>query len=405
MSEEEKIESEEGLPSGDVFDLSDEEFEKLGDSFMDETFEDSSEKEELTEESEASAEDSNENSDFEEESEEASSNDVDEETDTKDESDSDKESDEESEGDDTDSTDDDDTADSESDGDDESEKDDPVKDASSNHEDFFKKVTTPFRANGKEMHIDNPDDVVRLMQMGANYNRKMAALKPNLKILKMLEKNELLDEGKLGFLIDIDKKNPEAITKLLKDSKIDPVDIDLEGPEDYSSPDYKVSDKEIDLDTVLDDLKDSDTYTKTLDAVASWDDESKQIVADMPQLVKVIDDHMASGIYNRISTAVQKERMFGRLTGVSELEAYKTVGDRLHAEGAFDDLSSDTSQEKPSVNKPATKKSADVKKRQAKRKAARSTKPAAPSSKVSEDYNPLAMSDEDFEKQLDSKFL
>ena len=51
------------------------------------------------------------------------------------------------------------------------------------------------------------------MQMGAGYGRKLQDMQPHLKTLRMLEKNNLLDEGKLSYLIDLDQKNPDAIKK------------------------------------------------------------------------------------------------------------------------------------------------------------------------------------------------
>ena len=87
------------------------------------------------------------------------------------------------------------------------------------------------------------------MQMGANYNKKMAALKPNLKLLKLLENNGLLSEEKLSFLIDLDKKNPDAITKLVKDSGLDPLEMDV-SKSDYKPNTYTVHDREVELDSV-----------------------------------------------------------------------------------------------------------------------------------------------------------
>lgn len=75
-----------------------------------------------------------------------------------------------------------------------------------NYEQEYKRILAPFKANGKEVEVKSVDDAITLMQMGANYQKKMAALKPNLKILKILENNGLLDEGKLSFLIDLDKR-------------------------------------------------------------------------------------------------------------------------------------------------------------------------------------------------------
>ena len=274
-----------------------------------------------------------------------------------------------------------------------------------NFEEVYKKITSPFKANGKMMQVDNPDDVVRLMQMGANYNRKMAALKPNLKVMKMLEKNELLDEDKLNFLIDLDKKNPAAIAKLLKDSNIDPVDMDLDTSDEYKASNYTVDDREVDLDRIIDSIKDTDTYNQTLEVVGTkWDAKSKQTVANEPELLQVINDHMASGVYDLISTEVEKERMFNRLEGVSDIQAYHLIGDRLQAEGKFNHLAK--SQEEPTQKPAPVRQKAEPAKKDTrdKRRAASPAKKAS-SSEAAEDFNPLSLSDDEYMKKFAPNLL
>lgn len=266
----------------------------------------------------------------------------------------------------------------------------------------YEKLTQSFKANGKDISVANVDEAISLMQMGANYNKKMAALKPNLKLLKLLENNKLLDEAKLSYLIDLDKKNPEAITKLLKDSGIDPLDVDLEKESEYKPNTYTVHDKELELDEVLANLQDTPTYGQTLDIVGNkWDGPSKQIVADNPQLLTLINDHVARGIYAVISKEVERERLFGRLNNVTDLEAYKIVGDNLEANGAFDHLN--PVQKQVVKVAPLTKKAADPK-LVSKKRAASSTQKTAPS-KLPDDFNPLGMSDEEFGKLVVPKFL
>ena len=60
------------------------------------------------------------------------------------------------------------------------------------------RVLSPIKANGREIQVSSVDDAIQLMQMGANYHKKMAALKPNLAVLKMLEQHGLLDQEKLS---------------------------------------------------------------------------------------------------------------------------------------------------------------------------------------------------------------
>lgn len=275
---------------------------------------------------------------------------------------------------------------------------------------FYEQVTAEFRANGKPMKVDKPEDVVRLMQMGANYNRKMAALKPNLKIMKMLEKHELLDEGKLGFLIDLNQKNPAAIARLLADSEIDPLDFNLDQGAQYKASDYSVDDREIALDEVVEELKESPTYAKTINLVTQkWDDASKQTVANEPQLLKILDSHMASGVYDRISTEVEQERVFGRLNGMSDLEAYTFVGDAIAARGGFDDLKGNsqpsTHRTTPKPDSTSPQRKVEDQQRRNKRRAASPSKAAAPASKDETGFTPLGMSDEEYLKQFDAKFL
>ena len=205
----------------------------------------------------------------------------------------------------------------------------------------YKRLLTPFRANGREITVTSVDDAISLMQMGANYNKKMAALKPNLKLMKLLENNGLLSEEKISWLIDLDKKSPDAINKLVQDSGLNPMDFDAEKAGEYKPKIHTVDEREMELDTVLDDLQSTPTYNRTLAIVSKeWDGASKQVIAGSPQLLKVINSHVESGIYDLISKEVERERVFGRLNGLSDIEAYRQVGDALQARGGFNHLGS-----------------------------------------------------------------
>jgi hypothetical protein len=274
----------------------------------------------------------------------------------------------------------------------------------------YKRLLAPFKANGREIAVKGVDDAIALMQMGANYNKKMAALKPNLKLMKLLENNGLLSEEKIGFLIDLEKKDPAAINKLVKDSGIDPMDLDAEKASGYKQTAYTVDDREIELDTVLDDLQGTPSYNRTLEIVSTkWDGASKQVIAGNPQLLKVINDHVQSGIYDLISKEIESERVFGRLSGLSDIEAYRQVGDALHAKGAFNSLGQGSSQTPqktatPPVVVPPKPKKVEDDKLKDKRRAASSTKPAAPTTQA-KDFNPLALSDDEFSKLVNKQFL
>jgi len=268
----------------------------------------------------------------------------------------------------------------------------------------YERILAPFKANGRDVTPKSVEDAISLMQMGANYNKKMAALKPNLKLMKLLENNGLLSEEKLSYLIELDKKNPGAINKLMKDSGIDPMDLDAEKAGEYKPKIHSVDDREIELDTVLDEIQGTASYNRTLEIVSKeWDGPSKQVIAGQPQLLKVINDHIASGIYDQISTEVDRERMFGRLNGMSDIEAYRQVGDAIQARGGFntDPLKAVATVKPPVIVVPKPK--ADTEILNDKRRAASSTKATAPSV-TNKDFNPLAMSDAEFSKMADTRY-
>jgi len=268
----------------------------------------------------------------------------------------------------------------------------------------YEKLLAPFRANNKDMQVNNVDEAIQLMQMGANYSKKMAAFKPIMKMAQMLENNGLLSEDKLSYLIDLDKKDPSAIAKLVKDAKIDPDDIDVNGDTEYEPKDtYNVSDKEVELESTLAEIRDTDSYGKTLDVITNkWDESSKQTLLDNPAAIPVINNHISLGLYDKISDVVERQRMLGNLKGVSDLDAYMTIGDKLEKEGAFNDQ--EATPEKTDAVKPNASKPKDDAVTRKRKKAASPAKRASSKKKDMSDFNPLSMSDEDFDKIASSQF-
>lgn len=287
--------------------------------------------------------------------------------------------------------------DEDSDQDQEDEKETSTDTPESQLEELFK----PFKANGREMAVSSVAEAKQLMQMGANYNKKMTALKPGLRVLRMLENNGLMDEKELSFLIDIQKRKPEAISKLLKDSGINPLDIDLDKSSDYKEGDYSVSDTQLNVEEALEKIRDSSAFNRTVNLVTKeWDDGSKQFFSSSPDALVEINGHIESGIFDIVQGEMEKQRMLGGLTGLNDIQAYKVVGDMLNAQGKFDKASAQKSSQAPKVQ-PNTKtvKQPDPKIK-AKKQAAGLTKGSKVNQEPDNDFNPLALSDEEFEKQF-----
>ncbi|MEG0589788.1 hypothetical protein, partial [Aurantimicrobium sp.] len=263
----------------------------------------------------------------------------------------------------------------------------------------YEAVMAPFKANGKTMQVQSPEEVVALMQMGANYTRKMQELQPQRKTLLLLENNGLLDEGKLSYLIDLSKGDPEAIKKLIKDSNFDVMNVDLDKESTYQGGNHTVTDEEVNFRTVLDELNSNPVGKETLNAISStWDQASKEVLWSNPEVMTTIHAQRESGIYNRITTEMERRKTFGQIQpGTPFLHAYKAVGDDLQKSGAFADLIKQP--EAPATaSTPVAVKASLPKPTGTDPRIAAAAVHHSSAVKTDKGVNPLAMSDEDFLK-------
>lgn len=267
----------------------------------------------------------------------------------------------------------------------------------------YKEILKPFKANGKEMKVDSVDDVRRLMQMGAGFSKKMQKLKPHLKIVKSLKDNGLLDQDKLDFLIELSQGKPEAIAKLMEDNDVDPLDIDKEIAAGYKPKSYEVSDSEFNLDQAIDSIRGTDGFEESMKVMGEeWDQKSREIIAENPEIVNVINDHVQSGIFEKVQAEVDKERALGRMTGMSDVEAYREAAGALQKKGILVDSNKETvSKETDPLKREAGKvtKEKSIAKAKAKKKAAAPSGGGGKTHKITKDLSSL--SDEEFLREFE----
>lgn len=248
----------------------------------------------------------------------------------------------------------------------------------------YETIFKPFKANGKEITPRNVDDVINLMQMGANYTKKMQVIAPMKKVIESLNKAEINEEN-LNFLIDVYKGDKEAIKKLLKRHSVDPIELDLEET-NYVPKNNIVSDEDVEFSNVIDDIRDS--LPKIQDIINSkWDKNSKDKLLSDPRLLKALHEEIQYGRFDKIQAQVEMEKMFGRYRGVSDLDAYIDIVTKV--------VQKESQQPEPKVEpKPEPKVTRSI---PDKTKAAPTkTKSTTKSSLTAKDI--LSMSEEDFNK-------
>lgn len=266
-------------------------------------------------------------------------------------------------------------------------------------DDFYKKVSAPFKADGKEVQVRTPEEAIRLMQMGVNYSRRMEEMKPLRAMDAMLAAHGLNDPAKLNELIDLSKGSKEAINKHLKKHNIDPLDLDASKGDDHTTPNYQSDPKDVAFQDAIDTTLLADGGKELLaDINADWDAGSKEALRDNPSIFGKLLEQKDAGVYSQIQKELLHQRTMGYLANVPFLQAYEQVGNAMKKAGVFDAID-DTSKKTglAPIHSGSRKSAAKPKTAQTNPNLSSSkttAKPAAKAATTEPDY--LSMSDEDF---------
>lgn len=203
--------------------------------------------------------------------------------------------------------------------------------------DFYKKLSVPFKADGKDFTVRSPEDAIRLMQQGVNYSRRMQELKPMKAMNRMLQDNNMADQNKLNFAIDLMKGNKDAIVKLLKSHKIDPMDLDTEKETGYQATNYGGNAQDNAFRDALDEaIAIPEGQALVGEIHSKWDAQSKAKLREDPSILGNLTEMKRSGVYDKVVAELEYQQAQGYLQGVPFLAAFDQVGLAMKNAGVFD---------------------------------------------------------------------
>jgi hypothetical protein len=273
-----------------------------------------------------------------------------------------------------------------------------------------------FKANGRDIQIETPEEAVRLMQMGAGFVKYQQKVRPAVALQQTLEANKI-DNNKLNFLIDCANGKVDAIKKLVRDAKVEPYDIEntdaaRKADSEYRPTNHLVSDKDVALNENIGTVQGTPNGDAILRTIQSeWDDDSRNRLVEDPGILPILVRQKDSGIYDQITSEVNRRQTLGTLANnISWLDAYHQVGTDLEKSGAFSGGKTPTSEpsSEPATTPPESKV---IETAAAKKKTPAGGDPsgvapvtATPAVPPKVDASVLDMSDEDFAK-LESKLL
>ncbi len=272
----------------------------------------------------------------------------------------------------------------------ETEAADDADEEAFDYEASFGAVMEPLKVSGKQVQVKSIDDMRNLAMMGIDYSRKMRDIKPLRAVGETLTQAGIIVDGvvneeALTRLIDINNGDANALAQLASEHNIDPLDMETEDIQ-YTPTASVVSEDTLALQDVERELTTRGGVENVVTELNRLDDQSKQFFNESPANLLMLDDDIKSGTYAEIMGAVHYEKSLGRLTDMSDMEAYIQLAtqDQSKPAGAAPEVVA-----APSVSKSNA----------AKRKAAGITK-RAPATKQQKTYDYVNMSDEEFEELI-----
>ena len=267
------------------------------------------------------------------------------------------------------------------------------------YEDLFKKG---IKASGIDRTVRDAEHLKTLVRIGFSANESNRKIKPYLKQLKSLEQAGVsLEDDNLNFLVDVMNGNKDAIKELVT-NKLKMTEDELQSWYDdedskstYIPNNHVISDSRFQLQEILEEIKSTPTYDKTVNFFGNIDDDGKVLISENPELVNLVNQDMQSGIFDKALDEAQFRMDRGLLPKQSILQSYINV---MQDETFYNSLTGvETTPEVTTKKATTSKKNKEVVNRKKRASTVGTSKGSIPSSSnevYSKDIN--KMSEEEF---------
>jgi hypothetical protein len=255
-----------------------------------------------------------------------------------------------------------------------------------------------FKADGQDIELNDVNELVSLAQKGVNYTRKTKEISQYNKYIKTLKDNELLDDDKINFLIDLHKGDKQAITKHLKELNVNPVELDTDSETTYKSKSYVPDDVTIQKQSYVENLYSDPDGKAVIDDINNWDDISINSIAENVAQLADLTQHKKLGYYDIIIKEIHRQELLGNLSNIPYLDAYASIGKQLVEQGKLGNVTPNPQPQKVvDVKKAVT----DIKLNQTN---IQKLSPLSGKTTSKQELDPGSMNDEEFVKYMKTKY-
>jgi len=187
----------------------------------------------------------------------------------------------------------------------------------------------PLKANGKDIPIEDIEELYTLASKGINYTQKMQNIKPFRSAIELMQEQQLtLDD--LNLLSDIKQGNKDAVKKLIKDVDLDIYEeFDPAEEVNYIPNNYAPDPKVVEVNDIVSNLAQDEEFKVTEKVISTMlDDTSRQEFLDKPNLIEALHNDIKSGIFYDIEPEMTKMKLLGS-GNESFLELYSKAADKV----------------------------------------------------------------------------
>jgi hypothetical protein len=205
------------------------------------------------------------------------------------------------------------------------------------YEDFYNEVTGEFVANGKVVRGPNdPKKIIQSLQQSAGFSDKMKAFKQYRPFLKPLREKGLLDNpDKFNLMINAIDGDPDAVKTLLKQSNIDPLEVDLDELK-YEPTNTIASNIEVALDDVIDTAAQYGVKERVEEVISKdWDEDSVVELLNDPESSADLVSHLSNGVYDMVQQKIAQKKMsdpYGAYSNKRAIDQYREAAVELEQE-------------------------------------------------------------------------
>ena len=189
----------------------------------------------------------------------------------------------------------------------------------------------PLRAGGKEIPIDNLQELYTLASKAVGAQQKFNAIAPVRKAMMLGEKENVNLMDSVNFQINMKNDPRGTILNLLKENSIDPLDLDMEDAGKFQPKDFSPSDFEVGFDDVVGRIGNDPRYADTMDVVNNvWKDTgSRDALYKDPTIVEKLHQEMdpnngidGKSMYELVNPLAEKMYLMDNDGSKSKYEIY-----------------------------------------------------------------------------------